>query len=269
MENKVDIISSRNDFSTKGIRAVITGGTAGIGRACAEALLEAGADAILINGRNVRRAKKARHEILTRFPGASVIASVGDVSCAKEATAVMREAKDKLGRIDVLVNSTGGNDIPKLLHDTSIDDIPGILERCLFPQILCSRAVLPFMREAGYGVVINIASDAAKIPTPGETVIGAAMAGIVMFTRALAVEGKRNGIRANVLTPSLISGTEHFERIMADPFAGKIFSKAKKAASLGVVSKEELSALVVFLSSPAGAKITGQAISMTGGISAL
>ena len=94
------------------------------------------------------------------------------------------------------------------------------------------------------------------------------MAGIVMFTRGLAIEGRRHGIRANVLTPSLTSGTRHYERIMADPFAGKMFAKAAKQAALGVVTKDELAALAVFLASPAAAKITGQAISMTGGISA-
>jgi NAD(P)-dependent dehydrogenase (short-subunit alcohol dehydrogenase family) len=56
------------------------------------------------------------------------------------------------------------------------------------------------MMRAGGGVILNIASDAAKVPTPGEAVIGGAMAAIVMFTRALAVEGKRRGVRANVLT---------------------------------------------------------------------
>jgi gluconate 5-dehydrogenase len=183
--------------------------------------------------------------------------------------AVMAEAMKQLGRIDVLVNSTGGNDIPKLLHQTAVEEIPGILERCLFAQILCSRAALPYMRDAKKGAIINIASDAAKIPTPGESVIGAAMAGIVMFTRGVAVEGKRDGIRANVLTPSMTSGTEHFEKVMADPFAGRMFAKAGKMAALGVVSKEELAGLVVFLASPAASKITGQAISMTGGISAL
>ena len=96
------------------------------------------------------------------------------------------------------------------------------------------------MRATGGGTFINIASDAGKIPTLGESVIGAAMAGIFMFTRALALEGKRDGIRVNVLTPSMTSGTEHYDKVMADPFAGGLFAKAEKTAALGVVSKEEL-----------------------------
>ena len=253
----------------KGSMVVVTGGTAGIGRACAEALLAAGASGVLINGRDTERAQNARAEIQARFPAARVVVAIGDVARPEMAQAVMAEAMKQLGRIDVLVNSTGGNDLPKLLHRTALDDIPGILERCLFAQILCCAAALPFMREAGSGAIINIASDAGKIPTPGESVIGAAMAGIVMFTRALAVEGKRDGIRANVLTPSMTSGTEHYDKVMADPFAGRMFAKAEKMAALGVVSKDELAGLAVFLASPAAAKITGQAISMTGGISAL
>lgn len=252
-----------------GSMAVITGGTAGIGRACAEALLAAGADGVLINGRDAGRAERARVAIQAHFPSARVVVALGDVAKAEVAETVMAEAMKRLGRIDVLVNSTGGNDLPRLLFRTPPAEIPGILERCLFAQILSCAAALPYMREAGGGVVINIASDAGKIPTPGESVIGAAMAGIVMFTRALAVEGKRDGIRANVLTPSMTSGTEHYDKVMADPFAGRLFAKAEKMAALGVVSKEELAGLAVFLASSAAAKITGQAISMTGGISAL
>jgi 2-hydroxycyclohexanecarboxyl-CoA dehydrogenase len=249
--------------------AVITGGTAGIGRACAEALLAAGASGVLINGRNAQRAEAARAELQQLFPEAIIALSLGDAAQPDIAQKIMADAITSLDRIDVLVNSTGGNDMPKLLHDIAVDEIPGILERCLFAQILCSRAALPYMRDAGRGAIINIASDAAKLPTPGESVIGAAMAGIVMFTRGLATEGKHNGVRANVVTPSLTGGTEHYDKIMADPFAGKLFSKAAKMAKLGLVDKHELAALVVFLASPAAAKITGQAISITGGISAV
>jgi NAD(P)-dependent dehydrogenase (short-subunit alcohol dehydrogenase family) len=252
-----------------GAMAVVTGGTAGIGRACAEGLLGAGAGGVLINGRDAARAERARAEIAARFPGARVVVALGDVAQPGVAEAVMAAAMRELGRIDILVNSTGGNDLPRLLFRIPPAEIPGILERCLHAQLLCCAAALPHLRAGGGGAVVNIASDAGKIPTPGESVIGAAMAGIVMFTRALAVEGKRDGIRANVLTPSLTSGTEHYEKVMADPFAGKLFAKAAKMAALGVVDKTELAGLAVFLASPAAAKITGQAISMTGGISAL
>lgn len=252
-----------------GTAAVVTGGTTGIGLACAHALLAAGAQCLLVNGRDSARADEARAALQRAFPDARLAAAAGDMGHAEDAARVMAAAVEAFGRIDLLVNSTGGTDVPRLLHETPLEDVAGILDRCLLPQLTSCRAALPYMRAARRGCVVNIASDAAKLPTPGESVIGAAMAGIVMFTRALAIEGGRDGIRANVVTPSLTSGTRHFEAVMADPFAGRMFAKAEKLAALGVVDKDELAQLVVFLATPAAAKITGQAISMNGGISAL
>jgi gluconate 5-dehydrogenase len=253
----------------EGKTVLVTGGTAGVGRACAEAMLSAGAEAVVINGRSRERGERALAAIAGRFPNARTGMALGDMAQVADAQSVIAAAIAQLGRIDVLVNSTGTDDIPALLHKTPLEEVPGILRRCLFAQLLSCRATLPHMRAAKGGCIINIASDAAKIPTPGESVIGAAMAGIVMFTRALAIEGKHDGIRANVLTPSLVSGTEFYQRIMADPFAGKMFAKAVPKAELGLVSVPDLAELAVFLASPAAGKMTGQALSMTGGISAL
>ena len=125
------------------------------------------------------------------------------------------------------------------------------------------------MTEQGGGAIICIASDAGKLATPGESAIGAAMASIAMFCRTMAVEAKRNGIRVNCLTPSIVQGTPLYDKLMAHEFAGKLFSKAEKMASLGVVTPEDIAEMVVFLASPASAKTTGQTISITGGISAI
>jgi 2-hydroxycyclohexanecarboxyl-CoA dehydrogenase len=94
------------------------------------------------------------------------------------------------------------------------------------------------------------------------------MAAIVMFTRTVAIEGKRDGIRANALTPSLIANTPTAERVLSDGFSKSLFEKAAQQAHLGVAEPEDLASLVVFLASPAAAKLTGQAISVNGGISA-
>jgi len=129
-------------------------------------------------------------------------------------------------------------------------------------------AVLPGMRSRRGGVIINVASDAAKTATPGEAVIGAAKAAIVMFTRTIAIEEKRYGIRANALTPSLVYGTASTERITADGFSSKLFARAAQQAGLGVPTADDIAALTVFLCSPAAGRLTGQAISVNGGISA-
>jgi NAD(P)-dependent dehydrogenase (short-subunit alcohol dehydrogenase family) len=84
----------------------------------------------------------------------------------------------------------------------------------------------------------------------------------------LALEGKRDGIRVNVITPSLIAGTPTAERVLQDGFSKRLFEKAATQAHLGVAEPEDLAGLVVFLGSPASARLTGQAISVNGGISA-
>jgi NAD(P)-dependent dehydrogenase (short-subunit alcohol dehydrogenase family) len=124
------------------------------------------------------------------------------------------------------------------------------------------------MMEQNSGSIVCIASDAAKVATPGEVAIGAAMAAIVMFCRGLAIEAKRSGVRVNCVTPSIVRGTPFYDMLMADPFASKLFSKAERLASLGVVDADEVAELVAFLASSASAKVTGQAISVNGGISA-
>lgn len=251
-----------------GKTALVTGGTGGIGLSCATALVNAGIKKIAINGRSVDRATNAASRLAESGVPAEAFAVAGDVSQAEGAASVVAAAAAQLGQIDIVINSTGGDDIPALLARTPIEEIHGMLGRTMLGQILVSRAVLPKMMDARTGCIINIASDAAKIPTPGESIIGAAMAAIAMFTRCLAVEGKRHSIRANVLTPSIVRGTSFYERLMSDEFSGKLFRKAEQMASLGVVEKEDLAELVVFLASPQASKITGQTISITGGISA-
>jgi 2-hydroxycyclohexanecarboxyl-CoA dehydrogenase len=151
----------------EGKTVLITGGTAGIGRACAEAMLAAGAEAVVINGRNRERGERALAAI-GRFSGACISLVLGDMAQVADAQAVVDAAVEKLGRIDILVNSTGTNDFPALLHNIATEDVPGIIQRCLLAQLLSCRAVLPHMRKANAGCIINIASDAAKIPTPAK-----------------------------------------------------------------------------------------------------
>ena len=122
------------------------------------------------------------------------------------------------------------------------------------------------MRERRDGVIINIASDAAKIPTVGETVHGALMAAIDMFSRTLALEAARFGVRVHVITPSIVVHTHSYDRMMDGEFSEKLFKRALEKAALGPVSPEDISPLIVFLASPAAKKITGQRITVNGGI---
>lgn len=247
---------------------LITGGTSGVGLATAVQFAEAGAPNIAVNGRNVERGEAARKAILARAPKANVVFIAGDCNELAGAQSVCAAAEAAFGGVDVLVNSTVGPYGPKLFHNTPIEQIADIVLKQMMAPLLTSKAVWAGMRARGGGVIVNIASDAGKVTTPGETVIGAAMAGIIMFSRTLAIEGKRDGIRVNILTPSIIEGTATYHQVMADEFSGKLFGKAVKMAQLGVAAPDDLAALIVFLASPAAAKLTGQAISVNGGISA-
>ena len=248
---------------------MVVGGTAGIGLACAHSLLARGLPRIIIAGRSIERGEAASAQLEALYPNASVSFKQCDATDATAAQELADAAVEDMGRIDILVSCGGGDPRPRLLHDIAISEIMPTIAMVVAGIVLPARAVLPHMMAQGGGSVICLASDAAKVATPGETVIGAAMAAIVMFCRGMAYEAKRSGIRVNCLTPSIVQGTPLYDRLMADPFSRKLFGKAETMASLGVVEPEDLGATVAFLASPDAAKITGQTISITGGISAV
>lgn len=263
------------------ISAIICGGTAGIGLACARALLADGVKKILLVGRRPERGAAAVETLRREFgaaPSAAPSAAPGatadirffaaDLTQPQQAAAAAEACMQAFGRIDILVSCAGGDPMPRLLHETPLEAVPQIIGGTAASVVLPARAVLPAMMAQKSGCIICVASDAAKVATPGEVCIGAAMAAIVMFCRAMAIETKRNGIRVNCLTPSIVRDTPLYSALMADPFAGKLFGKAETLAKLGVVVPEDLAAMAAFLASPAAARITGQTISVNGGISA-
>jgi NAD(P)-dependent dehydrogenase (short-subunit alcohol dehydrogenase family) len=247
--------------------ALIVGGTAGIGLASARALAAAGVPRIVIVGRNAERGQLAAKSIAELGVDAHFV--TGDATDANTAATVAAEADQILSGIDILMCTTAADVRPELFVDIPSADIARALTQLALPSMHMASAVLPGMRSRRSGVIVNVASDAAKTATPGEAVIGAAKAAIVMFTRTIAMEEKRYGIRANALTPSLVYGTASTERITADGFSGKLFARAAKQAHLGVPTADDIAALTVFLCSPAAARLTGQAISVNGGISAV
>lgn len=247
---------------------VIAGGTSGVGLASALGFVDAGVRRLALLARNPERGAAAREAVLARCPDAQVHFIATDADDLAQVQASVEAAHTALGTIDVLVNSMTSTYRPELLHRTPLEDVAGILTRQALPPMHMTRVVLPIMQAQGGGSIVNVASDAAKVATPGESVLGAAMAAIVMFTRVAAIEAKRNGVRVNVLTPSLIAGTPTAENVLRDGFSKALFEKAAGLAHLGVAEPEDLANLVVFLGGPGSARLTGQAISVNGGISA-
>lgn len=250
-----------------GSTAVVTGGTSGIGLETARLFAEEGVKKIIINGRNAERGERAREEIAARAPGASIAFVAADVSHASGADDLFRVVASLIdGPLAILVNCGGGDFAPELFQQITADELDGIIRHWLSSRMHCCRAALPLMSHGS--AIINVASDAAKVPTPGETAIGAAMAGIVMFSRTLALEAKRQGIRVNVVTPSVVQGARLRARIAAGGFGGKLFEKASAAAHLGVATERDVAEMIGFLASDRAARVTGQVISINGGISA-
>lgn len=246
--------------------ALVVGGSSGVGLATARRLAAQGVTKIAIAARSVERGEAAAASLASDGVQSRFFAcDANDPSSAVQLVAAVEKA---YGTVDLLVVSTAAAVLPRLLGDIEPGEISRILvEQAAAPMVM-SRAVLPGMRARRNGSIVVVASDAAKSATPGETVIGAAMAAITMFARAMAMEVKRDNIRVNIVTPSLISGTPIYDRLMEDEFSARLFGKAAKLASLGVADADDVAATIAFLCSSDAARITGQAISVNGGISA-
>jgi 2-hydroxycyclohexanecarboxyl-CoA dehydrogenase len=248
---------------------VIAEGTSGIGLASARALARAGARKIALLARGKERGRSAQAELESLDADADIRFFSVDANVVEDVSRAVDEVNEAFGRIDVLVSSVSPSFKPELFHRTPIEDISSMLTGLARPPMLLTRAVLPFMQEQNGGTIVHVASDAAKVPTPGESVLGAAMAAVVMFTKAVSVEAKRNGIRVNCVTPSLVANTPTTADMLSGGFSKSLFEKAAALASLGIAEPEDVAETLVFLSSPSAARITGQAISVNGGISAV
>ncbi len=245
---------------------VILGGTAGVGWEAAAQFAEQGAR-VLILGRNDERGAAACATLLERAPGASVGFGRVDATIAAEAVRAEAECRERLGAIDVLVCTTGPSAPPRLMHNIPIDDLQQRIEEIMLPPLHMVHATLPGMRAQRAGAIVVVASDAGKIPTPGETMVGAAMGAILTYCKTAALECKREQVRINLLTPSLIADTPGAQLIFNEPFSAKMFETASALAHLGVAVCADQAAMIVYLASPAARRMTGQAISINGGIS--
>jgi 2-hydroxycyclohexanecarboxyl-CoA dehydrogenase len=257
--------SGAGDFAGQGV--VVLGGTGGVGIETACRFAAEGAGGVVLMGRNPERGAKARDAVRDRVPGAEVSYVAVDGTDPDRVTEAAATAEERLGQVDVLVSASGPADPPRLLHKFAVADMPPILQGIVLPPILLTGALLPAMRKRGGGAIVLVASDAAKTATPGESLIGAGMAALLMFARTAALEAKREQVRINVVTPSLIAESTGAEMLFADPFSSRLFEKASTLADLGVPNSADVADTVLFLAGPGARRITGQVISVNGGIS--
>lgn len=246
--------------------ALITGGSGGIGFHVAEQLAGAGAQ-VFINGRSAERGERAAAKLREISQDVRFIA--GDCASYQDVAAVVDTARSGAGRLDILVSAGAeGETGPAPFAELTPQQIEGEFRRRLLPRIFPVHAALPLLRENG-GSVVLLTTDAGRYATPGESVLGAVGASVIMMTKVLAKEFSRYKIRVNSIALALTSGTPTWDRLFAgESFQRDLFTKVVERFPFGrAPSADEAAAVAVFLASDAAAQVTGQTISVNGGLS--
>ncbi len=237
--------------------AFVTGAAGGIGNAIVERLIEEGARVAVAD---VER-DAARH-VASRW-GEVAVDVVVDVTSGASIAAAVAACESRLGPIDILVNNAGWDSVgPFVDSDEATWD--RVLAINLRGTIACTRAVLDGMLARGTGAIVNLGSDAARVGSSGEAVYSAAKAGVLGFTKTMARELARQGIRVNAVCPGPTDTPLLHGIAAANP---KLVAALERAIPLGRVARPaEIAAAVAFLASDDAAFITGQTLSVSGGL---
>ncbi|MBN1573254.1 MAG: 3-oxoacyl-[acyl-carrier-protein] reductase [Deltaproteobacteria bacterium] len=246
------------DFDFSGRTALITGGSKGIGRAVSLALAERGADVIINYSADDDAAKGVVSEIEAMGRKATAIkADVSDTAKVEDMFGIIR--KDP-GRLDILVNNAGIIR-DKLLMFMNEDDWNRVIDINLKGVYNCCKTAIRFMIGEKYGKIINMVSPSAILGRAGQTNYASSKGGVIGFTRSLAQELARFNICVNAVSPGLI------ETEMMDNLTEETKKELLSAVPLGRLgTPEEVTGAVLFLASDKSDYITGQVISVDGGL---
>jgi len=241
-----------------GRMAVITGGSRGLGEAMAKALAAAGARIALV-ARDRARLEKVRSDILARGGAAELF--VADVTREDEVAKMAEEVKARFGRPQILINNAGIN-IRKNLVDFTLEEFRSVLDASLISTFLMCRAFVPGMKGSGYGRILNMSSTMSHVSLAGRTPYSSAKAGLLGFTKALALELAADAITVNGISPGPIA-TDMNLALMNNPEVNAQFLANIPVGRWGKV--EEIGALACYLCSDAAGFITGTDILIDGG----
>lgn len=245
--------------------AIVGGSTRGIGKATAIKFAQNGAD-VVINGRNTQSGLEAVKDIENL--GRRSLFKQADLTKYVEVKEMIDDVVKKWGKIDIVV-ANGASEYPptKFFHEIEPDIYPEFMKTRMFTRLHMIKAVLDHMMERKEGKIIIVATDAGRVPTPGESVNGAAAAGLVLLTKVLAREFARWKIHVNIICTTVTVDTPGYERALKQESTGKIFQKAAERVPFWPLVPNDLAELALFLASEDSDRITGQIFSLNGGLS--
>jgi 3-oxoacyl-[acyl-carrier protein] reductase len=267
-EHRAARAEKRVDLKLTGRKAIVTGGSMGIGRAIAAELAAEGVDVAIV-ARNEERLVAAAQEI-ANASGREVIACPGDLGTPEGVESAIAAAQEALGHIDILINNAGASPMGRLL-DTPDAVWAKSLNLKLMGYVRCARAVIPGMRERRWGRIVNVIGRSGHQPRTAYMAGGAVNASLLNFTHALAQEVAADNILVTGVNPGPVQ-TERWDTLIAQGAgttgraAGVVNAEAIASVALGRVGvPDEVSGLVAFLCSDRASYITGTCIDIDGG----
>jgi NAD(P)-dependent dehydrogenase (short-subunit alcohol dehydrogenase family) len=256
------------DLQLTGKRAVVTGGSRGIGFAIADTLAAEGADIALL-ARDPGRLAAAAGRLRCRRPVLTLAADTTDDTSVRAAIA---RTVEQLGGVDILVNAAAepaGPTSPRALADLVDDDLLTAIDTKVLGYLRCARAVAPHMIAQGWGRIINISGLAAR--TAGMPFGSIRNVAVAALTKNLADELGRSGINVTVVHPGL-TATERTPALIAGYAAARVITEAEAEVSMAasnsigrIVTAAEVADVVAFLASPRSVAVNGDAIAAGGG----
>lgn len=251
-----------------GLRVLVTAGASGIGRAIAATLAEEGARVHVCDV-----SETALAECRAALP--RVTSSLADVADETQVARLFEDVRGMLGGLDVLVNNAGIAGPTGGIDTLDPTEWRRTIDINLNGQFYCTRLAVPMLREAGDGAIVNLSSVAGRLGYAYRTAYSASKWAVVGLTKSLAIELGPSGIRVNAILPGIVEGPR-IDRVIAARAEQMQIDVAEmeqqylaKISLRRMVTADDVAAMVLFLCSPAGRNISGQALSVCGNVETL